>query len=166
MPQPKPIITASRVEAYFASALRLLGWLLGAVLRGGWRGSGARLKHVLSRAELAVECILFLKAVTLYGPPPRGRAPHPRSTPPGFRRVSTPPRRFFKRANIRAGRKAGALARVLALLDALTRPQRAVAYFFKRICKGLRLSRLVLAAPSAEALVAGFPHNVAFADSS
>lgn len=165
MPQPKPIITASRVEAYFASALRLLGWLLGAMLRGGWKGKGARLRHLLSRAELAVECILFLKAMVLYGPLPRPRAPHPRSTPPGFRRISTRGTLFFKRARVRA-KKAGAIARVLALLYALARPERAVAYFLKRICKGLRLSRLVLAAPPADTLSRGFAYNVAFADSS
>jgi hypothetical protein len=161
MTQAKPIITASRVEAYVASALRLLGWLLGAVLRGGWKGRGARLRHILSRAELAV-----LKAVVLNGPPPRRRGPHPRSTPPGFARVSATRRLFFKRANIRAGKNAGVVARVLALINALAHPERAVAYFFKRICNGLRLAGLVPVAPCADPLAAGAPLRAAFSDSS
>jgi hypothetical protein len=166
MTQVQPIITASRVEAYVASAWRVLGWLLRAVWRGGWKGCGARLKLALSRAELGVECLLFLQAVVLYGPPPPLRRPHPRSTPPGFRRVSTSQRLFFKRANIRAGKNAGALARVLALLNALAHPERAVAHFLKRIRKGSRLSRLVPVAPRADALAAGAPPCVAFSDSS
>ncbi len=147
MTQPQPIITTVRVEAYVASALRLLSWLFGALLRIRPAGRGARLKHVLSRAELAVECILFLKAVALYGPPPQRRL-HPRSTPPGFRRSASNRRAFFKSAKIRAG-KTGPIARVIALFDALTRPEGAVAYFFKQICKGLRSASLVAVSPPA-----------------
>ncbi len=150
MTQAQPIITASRVEAYVASALRLLGWLLGAILRIGARGRSVRLKRLLSRAELAVECILFLKAVALYGPPPQRRR-HPRSTPRGFRRTTSDRRSFFRSVKIRACRSAP-LARILALIDALTRPERAVAYFLRQICRGLRLSRLIPVAPSADAL--------------
>jgi hypothetical protein len=145
--QLQPIITTLRVEAYVASALRLLSWLLGALLRIRPSGRGARLKHVLSHAEFAVECILFLKAVALYGPPPQ-RRPHPRSTPPGFRRSASNRRAFFKSAKIRA-RNAGPIARVMALFDALTHPESAVAYFFKQICRGLRSASLVAVAPPA-----------------
>jgi hypothetical protein len=149
-PAPPPL-TQTRVEAYVASALRFLGWLLGVILRLGTIGRGAKLKHMLSRAERAVECILFLQAVVRFGPPPRPLR-RPRSTPRGFRRAAG--RRlslFFKGAKVRA-RKAGALQRVLALFDALARPERAIAYFFKRICNGLRHSHLVAVDPPAHAL--------------
>jgi hypothetical protein len=165
MTHAQPIITASRVEAYVASALRLLGWLLGVILRIGASGRGARLKHVLSRAERAVECILFLKAVALYGPPPQRRR-HPRAAPHGFRRIVRKGGSFFRSVKIRA-HKAGALTRVLALIDALTRPARAVAYFLKQICKGLRLAGLLPVAPPADAFAEGASFAVRpFADTS
>jgi hypothetical protein len=165
MTQAQPIITASRVEAYVASALRLLGWLLSRIMVFSWRGRGACLKRVLSRVELAVECTLFLKAVARFGPPPQ-RKRHPRSTPPGFRRSAPSGAYFFKSARIRV-RKASALDRVTALIEALANPERAVRYFFKRICKGLRLSRLVAVAPPADALVGHVDlAATAFADTS
>ncbi|MGQ0533116.1 MAG: hypothetical protein ACT4OF_10580 [Caulobacteraceae bacterium] len=152
MKQAHPPLTQTRVEAYVASALRLLGWLLAFILRAGASGRSVRLKHALSRAEHCVECILFLQAVVRYGPPP-GRRNRPRSTPHGFHRRAVSCRRplFFKRANIRA-HKASPLNRVLAMLDALARPERAIAYFFKRICNGLCQSRLIAVAPPADAL--------------
>ncbi|MFT3729082.1 MAG: hypothetical protein QM759_14760 [Terricaulis sp.] len=140
-------ITQARVEAIAASALCLLGWLLGAILRLNPAGRSARLAHWLERAERGVEHILFLKALARYGPPPQRRR-HPRSAPPGFRRVGRSTNGFFRSARIRA-RKANAFMRVLALIDALARPERAVAYFLKQICKGLRLSALVAIAPPA-----------------
>ncbi|MGQ0532251.1 MAG: hypothetical protein ACT4OF_06115 [Caulobacteraceae bacterium] len=164
MTQAHSIITASRVEAYVASALRLLGWLLGVILRLNPAGRSVRLRHLLSRAERAVECILFLRAVALYGPPPQ-RKRHPRSAPNGFRRVASNRGSFFSSVKIRA-RKAGALARVIALIDALTRPERAVAYFLKQICKGLRLSRLIVVAPPACALARVLAAESAFCDTS
>jgi hypothetical protein len=146
-----PPLNQTRVEAYVASALRFLGWLLGVILRLGATGRGAKLKHMLSRAERAVECILFLQAVVRFGPPPRPLR-RARSTPRGFRRASGQRfSLFFKGAKVRA-RKARALHRVLALFDALARPERAIAYFFKRICSGLRLSHLVAVAPPGDAL--------------
>ncbi|MGQ0531238.1 MAG: hypothetical protein ACT4OF_00930 [Caulobacteraceae bacterium] len=151
MTQAQPIITASRVEAYLVSALGLLGWLLGFILRIGASGRSARLEHLLSCAEHGVERILFLKAVLRYGPPPQRRNRH-RSAPAGFRRVARRRRQlFYKNANIRA-RKAGPLRRVLALMDALANPERAIAYFLKRLCNGLCLSRLIAAAPPGDAL--------------
>ena len=97
-----PPITASRVEAYIASALRVLGWLFGAIVRFNLTGRSARLKHVLSRAERIVEQILFLKAVALYGPPPQRRARNPRAAPPGFGRAVRSPASFLRSVNIRA----------------------------------------------------------------
>jgi hypothetical protein len=149
MAQAQPLITAVRVEAFTASALRLLGWLFALIVRLAATGRSARLREILSRAERGVESILFLKAVALYGPLPPRRKRHPRSTQQGFRRIENSRLRlFYRNAKIRA-RKATVLKRVIALIDALTRPERAVAYFFKRICKGLRLARIVPNAPPA-----------------
>jgi hypothetical protein len=161
MTQAQPIITQARVEAYIASALRLLCWFAGHILRAGWRGRGSRLKRALNLLERAVECILYLQAIARYGPPPKQRR-IPRAAPPGFRRVQNRRRAlFFKGAKVRA-RKAHPLARVIALLEALTSPERAVAYFFKRLCNGLRLARLVATTPlddalAREALLSCFP---------
>lgn len=148
----RPLITQARVEAFIASALRLVGWLLGAIVRFGWSGRGARLRQALHFAERLVERIIFLKAIAAYGPAPlRPRTRRPRFAPPGFRRVAGNQKFFYKCARIRA-RKAGALARVLALIEALTFPERAVRYFLKKMKKGLRLSRIVLFAPPNDAL--------------
>src|SRR5688572_22561028 len=109
MSQAQPIITESRAEAYVASALRLLGWLLSVILRLKPAGRSVRLEQMLSRAEAAVEGILFLKAAARYGPAPQ-RKRHPRSTPNGFRCVTSHRSRlFFRGAGIRA-RKAKPLA--------------------------------------------------------
>lgn len=144
------IITTARVDAYFASALRLLAWLFGVMLRLPRAGRSVCLKRILSRAERTVEGVLFLRAVTFYGPLPRRRR-HPHSTPRGFRRNLGNRRAFMKSVRIRA-KKANAFTRVMALLDALAHPQSAVAYFLKQICAGLRGSRLVAVAPPAHAL--------------
>lgn len=146
-------ITEHRVEAFAASALHLLGWLLAMVLRGGWRGRSKRLRYILNRAERFVESVLCLKAVLRAGPPPK-RKPHPRSAPPGFRRVRGGMRLFLKSAGIRAGKRAGALKCLLALLDAMANPERAIAHFVKQLCAGTRRTRLVAAAPRADALAA------------
>ncbi|MGD9980159.1 MAG: hypothetical protein AB7H66_17500 [Hyphomonadaceae bacterium] len=153
MKQAQPIVTSARVEAYIASALRLLWRPLGAVLRFGLTGRSAKLKQTLCLAERGVESTLFLKAIALYGPAARrrGRRGDRRLK---YRRLAL----FFKGARVRA-RKASALTRVLALIDALLNPERAVSYFLKRICKGLRYTKLVALpsateAPSCAALVA------------
>jgi hypothetical protein len=166
MSHKRPLPSPARVEAYAASALHMLLWLLGLVLRAGFTGRSARFKALLSFAEACVERILFLKAVASYGPPPKRRH-HPRSFLQGFRRVErlrAP--LFYKGARIRA-RKSAALARISALIHALTHPERAVAYFFKRICKGLRLGRLIIVSPAAETLSGGaFVAAIAVCDSS
>ncbi|MGD9982159.1 MAG: hypothetical protein AB7H66_09415 [Hyphomonadaceae bacterium] len=144
MKQNQPPINQARLEAFIASGFALLGWLLRAVLRLGLSGRSAKLKQTLSLAERAVESTLFCKALVLYGPAPRRR---PRFTRMKYRRLAL----FFKGARIRA-RKAGVLARIFALIDALARPDRAVAYFLKRMRKGLRLTRRIPAPCAADAL--------------
>jgi len=148
--QVQPIITTSSVEAYVASALRVLSWLFGTILRLNLTGRSVRLRHLLSRAERAVESILFVKAVAIHGLPTLRRR-YPGSAPCGFRRVARSGASLFRSVKIRA-RKASVLTRVLALIDALTSPERAVAYFLKQIRKGLRLFGLVAAEPPAAVL--------------
>jgi hypothetical protein len=104
---------------------------------------------VLNHAERAVERILFLHAVARSGPLKK-KLRIPFSTPHGFRAGRPRYRLFFKSARIRA-RGASALTRVLALIKALRRPDRAVAHFLKRIRKGVLGPRLVITAPLAEA---------------
>ncbi len=156
MNRAEPIITTARAEAYSASLLRVLAWLLTLILRLAPIGRSARLRDWLSRAERTAESVLFLKAAALHGPPPR-RKLHPRSAAPGFRRVEARRLRlFFRGAGVRA-RKASPLARVIALIEALANPQRAVVYFLKQIARGLHFGRLIPLAPPAYALAAGAP---------
>jgi hypothetical protein len=162
--QPPPL-TRQRIDAFHASALRWLGRLMRLILTLGTPGRGQRLRRFLTRIELEVECILFCEALLRYGPPPQRRR-HPRPPPIGFRRTRHHRLAlFFKRAGVRA-RKQHALARVLRLFDVLAQPERFIAYFLKRLCKGLRMSALVASAPPAYALALGALARVAFADSS
>lgn len=148
-PEPPPI-TQTRVEAFTASALGFLSRLFWDVLRLGLTGRSARLRRLLSEAEHAVERILFLHAVVRYGPLPAKRQRHA-FAPRGFQIAHSRGTLFFKRSAVRA-RKAGACARVLALITALLRPERAIAYFYKRICNGLRARRLIAVAPPEQML--------------
>jgi hypothetical protein len=148
-----PIISSASVEVFFTSALRWLNELLGAILQFGWRGRGARLKRLLSHAERNVECLLFLKAVALHPPPPRKRIT-PRAAPRGFRRITGRGRLFFRSARIRA-KKADALQRLLALIDALIDPARAVRHFQRKLGNGLSFTHIVATAPPSETLAVG-----------
>lgn len=157
---PQPIITESRVEVFTASALGFMCWLFGVIVRFGLSGRGKKLRDVLSYAERAVEFTIFLHAVARFGPLPKKKR-RPPSAPPGFRVAQSRLKLFYKRANIRA-RKASAIERVFTLIEALQHPERAIAYFLKRIRKGLRGRRLVLIAPIADALfsaLAPFPQT-------
>jgi hypothetical protein len=155
----QPLVAQTRVDAFAAAALRLLAWLLGALLRIGVTGRRRRLNRVLNHAERAVERILFLHAVARTMPFKK-KLRIPRSTPRGFRAGRTRYRLFFKSVRIRA-RSAGALTRAMALIEALRRPERAIAHFLRRIRKGVRGPRLVIAAPPDETLSSAFlvaPH--------
>ncbi|MEQ1492834.1 MAG: hypothetical protein ABL932_19995 [Terricaulis sp.] len=145
------LITESRVEAFTASALHIVCWLFGIIVRHGFSGRSRKLREALSHAERLVERTLFLHAVAHMGPLPN-RKPHRISARTGFRVAHSHGHFFYKRANVRA-RKAGIIDRVFALLDALQTPERAIAYFLKRIRKGLRSRRLVIAAPAADAII-------------
>lgn len=157
---PQPIITESRAEAFTASAWRFVCWLFGVVATFGLTGQSRKLRDSLRFAERAVEDTLFLHAVARLGAVPRKKQ-RPASAPPGFRVAPTTFKLFYKRAKVRA-RKASAIDRIFALIEALQNPERAIAYFSKRIAKGLRGRRLVIAAPIAEAVLsapgASIPH--------
>lgn len=155
-----PLLTETRAEAFTVSALRFVCWLFGLIARYGFSGQSRKLRDALRTAERAVELTLFLRAVVRFGPLPNRKRPRPASAPCGFRVKVSRGQLFYKRANIRA-RKASAINRVFALLDALQNPERAITYFLKRISKGLRTRRLVIATPIAEAILsalAPLPH--------
>jgi hypothetical protein len=147
-----PLLTETRVEAFTASALRFVCWVFGLIARHGFSGQSRKLRDMMRFAERAVEGTLFLHAVARFGPLPRRKPPRPPSATRGFRVALSRGQLFYKRANIRA-RKAHIIDRVFALLDALQNPERAIAYFLKRIRKGLRARRIVIAAPIAEAML-------------
>jgi hypothetical protein len=159
-----PIVTRQRLDAYHGAARRLLTRLFWAMLTGGWRGRGRKVRAVVSWFETLVERILFLEAVLRAGPPPmRPRAP--KFARGGFRRKPRRLRLFFKRSGVRL-RRAGVVRRVLRLFEALARPERVIAYFLRRLLNGLRTSGLVACAPPAVAITADAPLAPAFADSS
>lgn len=135
---------------FFTSALRWLSELFGLIVRFGWQGRSARLHRILCRAERAVECLLFLKAVALHTPMTR-RHRTPRFAPRGFRRIASRGRLLFRSAGIRA-KKANAFDRVTSLIEAVMHPARAVRHFLKKICEGLISSHVTPTAPPSEAL--------------
>ena len=145
-----PIATTASIEVFFTSMLRLLSGLFGTILRFGWQGRSSRLHRMLCQAERAVECLLFLKAVALH-PAPVKKRNTPRFAARGFRRTTSRSRLFFRGAHVRA-KKANALVRVMALIEALMHPARAVRHFLKKLRHGLRSGRLVPTAPPSEAL--------------
>ncbi|MBL8546016.1 MAG: hypothetical protein JNL81_06095 [Hyphomonadaceae bacterium] len=143
-----PLLTETRVEAFTASALGFVCWLFGLIVSFGLSGRSKKLREVLRHAERTVELTLFLHAVARHGPL-QTKTRRPASAPRGFRVALTRGHLLYKRANIRA-RKAGIIDRVFALLDALQHPEWAIAYFLKRIRKGLRGRRLIITAPIAD----------------
>jgi hypothetical protein len=146
-----PLLTETRVEALTASALRFVCWVFGLIVRCGFSGQSRKLRDVLRTAERAVELTLFLHAVARLGPLKKKKR-RLTAAPPGFRVTHSRGQLFYKRAHVRA-RKASIIDRVFALLDALQNPERAIAYFLRRIRKGLRSRRLVIAASIADALL-------------
>lgn len=157
-------LTQTRLLAFTAKARFWLFWIIGVVARIAPLNGSRRLHAYVSRAERWIERLLFLAACARLRRRPQ-RSPHPRSTPPGYRRVRTQCALLFKRARIRVrkGTLAERLARLAAALDA---PEAIIARFVKRLRRGLAGSRLVLAAPPADALVAQQAATVTGCDSS
>lgn len=162
--QPPPL-NRQTVDALRASALRWLTWLARVIASIGLHARGKRLVSWVRTMEREVEYILFLEAVLRHGLPLTPPCRRPRAAAPGFRRTRRTLRLFFKRCGVSV-RGRDLLARVWALFAALARPERHIAYFMKRLCKGLRRTSLVIAAPPAWALADGAPAPAAIADSS
>ena len=160
-----PPLTTDCLEAFTASAWAWLMWLACVIARIGVTRRTRRLDRFVCRLERGVESILFLQAVHRFAPPPRVRR-RPGSAPPGFRRqCNARHRQFFRNAGVRA-RKSGLAARLAALVAALAAPERAIAYFYARLLRGLRGAGLVIVAPPTVALAAGAPRAPVTADTS
>jgi hypothetical protein len=143
---PTPI----RLEALFARVGFWLRWIIFVVSRIGALNGSRRLRAFVARTERTVEGLLFLAATERLRPsPPRTR--RPAGTRAGYRRVRSGGNRLMLRyARIRAR---GTLAkRLAAILRAFEHPERIVARIVKRLRAGLTGSRLVLAAPVADAV--------------
>ena len=163
-----PPLTPALVDAFAASALDWLGWLMSVMLRLGPARRSRRLKRAVEMLERGVEAIIFLKAVLHIGlPVGQRRAARPLDAPRGFARTRFARRRrlLFKHAHI-CDRRAGLYARVLRAIAALTRPARYIARFAARLARGLCATTLTPIAPPATALVAAPAQRVPFADTS
>lgn len=160
--------TPETIEAYAASALDWLGWLMGVMLRLGAPRASRRLTRAVELLERAVESILFLKAVHRVGPPLAPRAPaRPLAAAAGFRRRYFTRRRrlLFKRARLKL-RRAGLYQRVLRAVAALARPEPYIARYAARLRRGLSATRITAVAPPPHACVSlAAPAIVAIDDS-
>ena len=147
-----PPLSHDLLDAFTASALDWLGWLLGVILRFAAPSRSRSLKRWVERLEREVEAIIFLKAALRIGLPEGRRAPaRPPGAPAGFRRLLFPYRRrlLFKSARI-CDRRLDLRRRVLAAIAALAHPERYIARFAARIARGLCASGLIAAAPAAQ----------------
>ena len=163
-----PPLNHALVDAFAASALDWLGWLLGVVLTLGAARRSRRLKRWVERLERAVEAIVFLKAALRIGLPAGRRAPlRPLDAPAGFRRLRFARRRrlLFKSARI-CDRRLDLRRRVLAAIAALAHPERYIARFAARLARGLCVSGLIPAAPPAHACTSLAARATAFIDDS
>jgi hypothetical protein len=152
----QPLITQSSVEAYVASALDWLGWLMSVIATFAAPHKSRRLVRFVQLCERGVEVVIFLMAVARLTPPPQRRAERPAGAPAGFRRTCVKRRRrlLFKHARIRL-KGAGLYQRVLRLVAALANPAPYIARFVARLRKRLRATTIVVTAPPAAALAAG-----------
>lgn len=160
-----PPLTKDMLDAFIASAWLCLLWAARVIAQFAAPRRGRRLHRIVARLERGVESILFLRAVHRFGPMPR-RTRIPRAAPPGFRRQRHARLAlFFRNSGVRA-RKANYAQRIASLVAALANPEPHVAYFFKRIARGLRGARLIAIAPPATALGVDPPHAAICVDSS
>jgi len=125
-----------------------------------------RIHHAIRRAERAVELMLLLMAFRLATPPAQRLSSFARrNTPIGFARRVRQSKFLFKHARVRL--RAGAFhQRIARLIAAVAKPARYVQRFLKRLHKGLRGSRLVVACPDAQTLFGNAPLSASYADSS
>jgi hypothetical protein len=162
----QPPITSQQIDAFAASALDWLGWILGAVLRLGCAGRSRRLKRFVESLERAVEAIIFLKAAARLTARRRPRRPVRLNAPSGFRAMLFRRRRLlFKHARI-CDRRVDLYQRVLRAIAALARPELYVSRFVARLRRGLCGSILIPSAPPARAILSAPPPRVAITDTS
>ena len=160
-----PPLSRDLLEAFTASAWGCLMWLARVITQIGAPRRSRRLRAFVEQLERAVESILFLEAVRRFGPP-RARRHTPHGAPAGFRRqLDTRMRLFFRNSGVRA-RKAGFLQRLASLAAALANPEPHIAYFTKRLMRGLRGARLIAARPPATSLGASAPQAAIIVDTS
>jgi len=156
-------ITQKQLQAYYACALLWLVRLVDLLLRWTNPRANRTLKRIVQRQEHFIGYVLLLTAMRRSRHKPTRQlrvAAHS-----GFRRTRGGVRLLMKSAKI-ARPHASIRARVLNLLDVLADPERIIAYFIKRLRRGVHVTRLVAAAPLADALTASPPRAVACADSS
>jgi hypothetical protein len=145
------LIPEHSLAQFRAGLFARLSWLLEIILRIGVFSRSRRLKRMVRNCERRVACIYFLAALRRLGHAPQQRAASS-AAPPGFRRTRSRGRLLLKRAGPRD--KSGNLAqRVRRLVGALNQPERYIARVLKRLARGVCLSHLVVAAPSAAAMV-------------
>jgi hypothetical protein len=141
-------ISQDRLAAFFASAGFWLYWVIAVVSRIGALNGSRRLHACVNLAERWIERLLFVAAAARLAR--RARRRYRASTPPCFRRVRSHGRLLYKSARIRVR---GTLAeRLAAIAKAFENPERIIARFVKRLRGGCCGSRLVIAAPKADAV--------------
>ena len=163
--QSLPPLTKDLLDAFATHAVAWAVRLLGVLFDQSAPRRRRCLIAFVRMLERFVEYTLFLRAVHAFGPTPKRRR-RPASTPPGFRRVGRRLTLFWKIARIRAPRGASLIDRIARLLEAIAHPAPYIARFTKQLCKGLRLTRLVVCISPASVLRADASHAVAFSDTS
>jgi hypothetical protein len=161
---PSPISQDS-LEAFIASALLGLMWLMGVILKLAAPHRSRRLVRFVKFCERWVERAIFLRA-RLRLPPAPTRRGYPLKARPGFRRQRGRKRLFLKSARIRARSGASLCERVARLLAALTHSERYILRFLKRLAHGLHGFRPLAVRPPAVACTTLAAPRAAICDSS
>jgi len=142
-------LSPNRLAAFFASARFWLYWVIAVVSRIGALNGSRRLRFYVNRAERWIERLLFVAAAERLASRPVRR--YRAYAPSGFRRVRSHGRLLYKSARIRVR---GTLAqRLAAIAAAFENPEPIIARFMKRLRQGLTGSRIIIAAPKADAVV-------------
>jgi len=159
---PHPI-TQQQLQAFYACATLWLVRLADLLLRWPYPRASRTLKRIVQRQEHFIGYVLLLTAMRRSRHRPTSQlrvAAHS-----GFRRTRGGVRLLMKSAKI-SRPHASIRARILNVFDVLANPERIIAYFIKRLRRGVHVTRLVAAAPLADTLSASPPRAVACADSS
>jgi|GEM_PF-2394251 len=166
MSKPYQAPSQQSIDALAAAIVGFVVELAQAIFSFDPEHTRRRLHRAIQRAERAVEVMLLLMALRLAGPPPKSNVLiSRRNTPRGFSRRTKRSKLVFKFARVRL-RHGNFYLRIVRLIEAMVQPMRYVRRFLKRLCKGLRGSRLVAARPTAHALCADAPLSASYANSS